>query len=73
VRGQRHSPAALYLEKLGELGRGSFIGTFERQMGGSGNRASLNNFIFVPVLNPDYVRSLNLGAIWKCCEGPEPL
>jgi len=53
-----------------EHGGGSFSGTFERQMReGSENGASLIN-LMCSSLDPDYVKSLNLGAIWNFCEGP---
>ena len=55
----------------GEPGGGSFTGPFERQMeNGSGNVASLINLIWAPFVNPYYVRSLSLGAIWNCSDGP---
>jgi hypothetical protein len=37
---------------------------------GSGNGASLIKLILAPFLDPDYVRSLSLGASWNFCEGP---
>jgi len=39
---------------------------------GSGNGRYFIKLIWVPFLflDPDYVRSLSLGAIWNCCEGP---
>jgi len=41
----------------GEPGGGSFSGHFERQMKeGSGNGASLFKIIWIPFLDPDYVR-----------------
>ena len=39
-----------------------------RQMECSGNGVSLLNLIWTTVLDPDYVRSLNLGAIWNLGE-----
>jgi len=51
--------------------RGSFTGTSDRQMKvGFGNGAPLIKLIWVPFLDPDYVGSLSLGAIWNFCEGP---
>jgi len=38
-------------------------------MEGSVNGAYLINLIWAPFLDPDYVRSLSLGAIWYFCEG----
>ena len=46
-------------------------GLFERQMKeGSGNGASLITLRWAPFLDPDYIRTLSLGAIWNFCEGP---
>jgi len=56
---------------IGEPGGGLFTGTFEIQMEGFGNGASLIKLILTPFLDQDYVRSLSLGVIWNCCEGPE--
>jgi len=42
--------------------KGSFSGTFERQMEGFGNGASIINLIRAYFLDPDYVRSLSLGG-----------
>ena len=36
---------------------------------GFGNGAVLINLVWAPFFDPDYVRSLNLGAMWNCCEG----
>jgi hypothetical protein len=56
---------------VGEIGAGSFTGTFERQMKrGSGNGASLIKLFWAPFLDPDYVRSLSLGTLWNFCEAP---
>jgi len=38
--------------------------------GGSGNGASLIKLVWASFSDPDYVRSLSLGAIWNFCEGP---
>ena len=55
---------------FGDPGGCPFFGTFERQMKeGTGNGACLINFIRGSFLDPDYVRSLNLGAILNFCEG----
>jgi len=35
---------------------------------GSGKRASIIKLIWALFLHPDYVRNLNLGAIWNFCE-----
>jgi len=54
---------------IGEHGGGLFTGTFEKHMVvGFGNGASLIKLILAPFLDPDYVRSLSLGAIWIFCE-----
>jgi hypothetical protein len=46
-------------------------GLFERQMReGYGNGASIIKLIWALFLDPDYIRSLDLGAIWNCCGGP---
>jgi hypothetical protein len=45
---------------VGELGAGSFSGSFERLMEGSGNGASLFKLIWAPFY-PYYVRSRVLG------------
>jgi len=37
---------------------------------GSGIGASLMTLIWAPILDPDYVRSLSLGANWNFCERP---
>ena len=61
----------LHRGPVGEIGGGSFSGTFKRQMkGGSGNEASLIKLFWAPFLDPDYVRSLSLGALWNFCEAP---
>jgi hypothetical protein len=50
-------------------GRGSFVGTFERQMkGGSENRASLIKLIWAPFLDPDCYEpesGSNLELLWR--------
>ena len=39
-------------------------------MEGSGIGASVINLTWAHFVDPDYVRSLSLGANWNCCEGP---
>ena len=52
---------------VGEPGGSWFTRTFEKQLKeGSGNVASPINFF----LDPDYVGSLSLGAVWNFFEGP---
>jgi hypothetical protein len=55
---------------LGNLEGVRLPGRSERQMEGVGNGASLIKLIWAPVLDPDYVMSQSLGAIWNFCEGP---
>ena len=43
--------------------------SFERQMEGSGNGASLVKLIWAPFLDPYYVRSLSLREMGNFCEG----
>jgi len=43
-------------------------GLFEIRMVSPENRASLIKLIWALSLNPDYVRSLSLGANWNFCE-----
>jgi len=50
---------------FGEAGGDSLTKLFERQMEGSGNGASLINLIWAPFFDPDYARSLSLGANWN--------
>jgi hypothetical protein len=52
---------------VGEPGEGSFTRTFEIKMEGSVNGSSLVKFTWAPFLDPDYVRSLSVGAIWNFC------
>jgi hypothetical protein len=47
------------LTSLGETGGGSFTGTFERQ----------EKYIWVPFLDPEDIKILNLGDIWNFGEG----
>ena len=53
-------------DPVGEPEGGSFTGTFERnRKEGSVNEASLIKLIWAPFFDPDYVRSLSLGAVWN--------
>jgi len=55
---------------LGNLEGVRLPGLFERQMEDPGKGASLINLTWAPFLDPDYVRSSSLWAIWNFCEGP---
>jgi hypothetical protein len=61
--GSGNGELSLLRAPVGEPGVVSFLGLFERHMEGSENGASLIEFNWTPFLDPDYVRSLSLGAI----------
>jgi hypothetical protein len=58
------------LKKFKKFGCQKVNGSFERQMKeGSGKGEPLIKLIWA-FFDPDYVRSLRLGAVWNLCKGP---
>jgi hypothetical protein len=53
---------SLHRGPVGEPGSGSFAGTFETQ----------ETHIWVPFLDPEAIKNLSLGAIWKFGKGTGP-
>ena len=52
-------PLSAWGGPLGEPGGGSFAGTFERQ----------ERYIWVPLLDPEAINVLSMGAIWNFGKG----
>ena len=50
-----YTGVSLHKGPVGEPGRGSFAGTFQRK----------EKYIWVPFLDPEAIKILSLGAIWK--------